>query len=106
MIVRRTAIVFDARASNGIGFESSSLHALERAGELVRLRSARDRVGDYGTRRSRDEEGGRRESVAHRKTDCVRSVSPFPLAINTLGSVRRMAMSMGASIDAVAELVR
>src|SRR5207247_10042360 len=30
-------------------------------------------------------------------------ISPFPLAINTLGSPRRMAMSMGAqSVDAVA----
>src|SRR5207247_7935115 len=46
---------------------------------------------------------GGRQALLIEKPTIAGQVSPFPLAINTLGSYRRMAMSLGAdSVDEVA----
>ena len=80
------------------------LAALERAGELVRVSTpiaTELEITELADREMKKPGGGK--ALLIEKPTVGGSVSPFPLAINTLGSARRMAMSMGAeSIDAVA----
>lgn len=78
--------------------------ALERAGELVRVSAplATELEITEVADREMKKPGGGKALLIEKPTVCG-EVSPFPLAINTLGSARRMAMSMGAeSVEAVA----
>ena len=83
---------------------ASFLTALERAGELVRFSAplaTELEITALADREMKKPSGGK--ALLIEKPTVSGVVSPFPLAINTLGSARRMAMSMGAeSIDAVA----
>ena len=69
------------------------VEALESAGELRRIRgilwprSLRSR-----TRRPRNEVAGRRQGPPDRKADSQRPGESFPVAINTMGSWKRMAI--------------
>ena len=83
---------------------ASFLAALERAGELVRISTplaTELEITELADREMKKPGGGKALLVEKPTVSGV--VSPFPLAINTLGSARRMAMSMGAeTVDAVA----
>lgn len=89
-----------------MAFESyaSFLTALERAGELIRISTplaTELEITELADREMKKPGGGK--ALLIEKPTVSGVVSPFPLAINTLGSAHRMAMSMGAeSIDAVA----
>src|SRR5687768_3507420 len=81
------------------------LEKLEKAGELVRIKeetATELEITEIADREMKRPEGGK--ALLFEKPTVNGSVSPFPLAINTLGSFRRMALSMEAeSIKAVAE---
>jgi 4-hydroxy-3-polyprenylbenzoate decarboxylase len=83
---------------------ASFLAALERAGELIRISTplaTELEITELADREMKKPGGGK--ALLIEKPTISGVVSPFPMAINTLGSPRRMAMSMGAeSIDAVA----
>jgi 4-hydroxy-3-polyprenylbenzoate decarboxylase len=77
---------------------------LERVGELVRVAApvATELEITELADREMKKPGGGKALLIEKPTICG-AVSPFPLAINTLGSPRRMALSMGAdSLDHVA----
>jgi 4-hydroxy-3-polyprenylbenzoate decarboxylase len=81
------------------------LNALEKAGELLRVSSpcaSELEITEIADREMKKPGGGK--ALFFEKPTVNGAVSTFPLAINTLGSFRRMALSMEAeSIDAVAE---
>ena len=82
--------------------------ALERAGELVRISeplATELEITELADREMKKPGGGK--ALLIERPTIAGHVSPFPLAINTMGSERRMAMSLGAeSVEAVAaELV-
>src|SRR3954464_526119 len=83
---------------------SSFLAALEKAGELKRIAepgATELEITAVADREMKSRGGGK--GLLFEKPTVNGQVSPFPLAINTMGSWRRMAMSMNAeSIDAVA----
>src|SRR5688572_20500525 len=89
-----------------MGFESFTafVAALERAGELTRISqplATELEITELADRQMKTPGGG--NALLIEKPTISGKVSQFPLAINTLGSAKRMAMSMGAeSIDAVA----
>src|SRR5947208_8525822 len=92
-----------------MAFESYQqfLEELEAAGELVRIRepvATELEITELADREMKRPGGGK--ALLIEKPTVNGEASPFPLAINTLGSERRMAMSLGtASIDqAAAEL--
>ncbi len=80
------------------------LSALERAGELKRITqpvATELEITEFANREMKLPGGGK--ALLFEKPTVNGVLSPFPLAINTMGSWRRMAMSMGAeSVDAVA----
>src|SRR6266566_3554882 len=80
------------------------LAQLEAAGELRRIAeplATELEVTELADREMKKPGGGK--ALLIEKPTVNGQVSPFPLAINTLGSHRRMAMSMGAdSMEAVA----
>src|SRR5512136_1159999 len=83
------------------------VEALDRAGELIRIRqpvATELEITELADREMKQPGGGR--ALLIEQPTVNGQVSPFPLAINTLGSGRRMAMSLGLnSIDeAAAEL--
>src|SRR4051812_39617038 len=83
------------------------LEALEGAGELIRIRepiATELEITELADREMKKAGGGK--ALLIEKPTIEGQVSPFPVAINTLGSEKRMAMSLGAqSIDeAAAEL--
>src|SRR5437763_1973016 len=83
------------------------LNQLEAAGELKRISqpiATELEITELADREMKSPGGGK--ALLIEKPSVKGTVSPFPLAINTLGSERRMAMSMGlASMDeAAAEL--
>ena len=84
------------------------VNALHRAGELKRIaQPVATELEITETRRPRNEIARRRQGAAVEKPTIAGVVSPFPVAINTLGSHKRMAMSMGAdSVEEVAERTR
>ena len=89
-----------------MAFESfrEFLGALEKAGELIRVPQpvATELEITEAADREMKKPGGGKALLFEQPTVNGR-VSPFPLAINTLGSHRRMAMSLGAeSVAAVA----
>jgi 4-hydroxy-3-polyprenylbenzoate decarboxylase len=78
--------------------------ALEKAGELKRISepvATELEITELADREMKQPNGGK--ALLFEKPTVNGQVSPFPLAINTLGSARRMAMSVGAeSIETVA----
>src|SRR4051812_47749896 len=80
------------------------LSALERAGELIRVTepvATELEATELADRQMKSPGGGK--ALWIEKPTVNGSVSPFPLAINTLGSWKRMAISLGAgSVDEVA----
>ena len=78
--------------------------ALDRAGELKRISqplATELEITEFANREMKSAGGGK--ALLFEKPTVNGQVSPFPLAINTMGSWRRMAMSLGAdSVDAVA----
>ena len=77
---------------------------LDRAGELKRISqpvATELEITELADREMKQPGGGKALLIEKPTVNGV--VSPFPVAINTLGSHKRMAMSMGAnSVDAVA----
>jgi 4-hydroxy-3-polyprenylbenzoate decarboxylase len=80
------------------------VHALEQAGELKRISqpvATELEITEIADREMKLPGGGK--ALLFEKPTVNGVVSPFPVAINTLGSHKRMAMSMGAeSVDEVA----
>ena len=78
--------------------------SLERAGELVRLSqliATELEITEIADREMKKAGGGK--ALLFEKPTVNGVVSPFPVAINTMGSHKRMAMSLGAnSMDEVA----
>ncbi len=89
-----------------MAFESfrEFVEALDRAGELKRISqpvATELEITELADREMKSPGGGK--ALLFEKPTVNGVVSPFPVAINTLGSHRRMALSMGAeSVDAVA----
>src|SRR5881296_866551 len=89
-----------------MAFESfrEFVQQLERAGELIRITqpvATELEITELGDRQMKSPGGGK--ALLFEKPTVNGAVSPFPLAINTLGSWKRMAMSLGAgSVDEVA----
>src|ERR1700679_2761090 len=83
---------------------SAFVAALESAGELKRWRfpvATELEITEIADREMKSPGGGK--ALLFEKPTVNGVVSPFPVAINTLGSHKRMAMSMGAnSVDEVA----
>jgi 4-hydroxy-3-polyprenylbenzoate decarboxylase len=77
---------------------------LDRAGELKRITqpvATELEITEIADREMKSPNGGK--ALLFEKPTVNGEVSPFPLAINTMGSHKRMAMSMGtASVDAAA----
>src|ERR1051326_5476018 len=80
------------------------LSQLERAGELKRITqpvATELEITELADREMKKPGGGRALLIEKPTVNGV--VSPFPVAINTMGSHKRMAMSLGAnSVEAVA----
>ena len=83
---------------------SDFIDALDRAGELKRIShpvATELEMTEYADREMKQPGGGK--ALLFEKPTVNGQLSPFPVAINTLGSWRRMALSFGAeSVDAVA----
>src|ERR1700730_8200325 len=80
------------------------VNALDRAGELKRITqpvATELEITELADREMKSPDGGKALLIEKPTVNGV--VSPFPVAINTMGSHRRMAMSMGAnSVEEVA----
>src|SRR5947207_12453790 len=80
------------------------LNTLERAGELKRISqpvATELEITELADRQMKSPGGGKALLIEKPTVNGV--VSPFPLAINTMGSWKRMALSLGAgSVDEVA----
>src|SRR5947208_3659502 len=80
------------------------VHQLDRAGELIRIPqpvATELEITELADRQMKSQGGGK--ALLIEKPTVNGQVSPFPLAINTMGSWKRMAMSLGAnSVDEVA----
>src|SRR5271157_2899020 len=80
------------------------VNALDRAGELKRISqpvATELEITELADREMKSPGGGR--ALLFEQPTVNGQVSPFPLAINTLGSHRRMALSLGAaSVEEVA----
>src|SRR6185436_9790376 len=78
--------------------------SLDKTGELIRIAqpvATELEITELADREMKKPGGGKALLIEKPTVDGV--VSPFPLAINTMGSHRRMAMSLGAnSVDEVA----
>src|SRR3954465_12965161 len=92
-----------------MAFESYQqfLEELEAAGELVRIReplATELEITELADREMKKPGGGK--ALLIERPTVNGQVSSFPLAINTMGSEKRMAMSMGANsvADVAAEL--
>jgi 4-hydroxy-3-polyprenylbenzoate decarboxylase len=89
-----------------MAFESfrEFINQLDRAGELKRISqpvATELEITEIADREMKSPGGGK--ALLFEKPTVNGAVSPFPLAINTLGSHKRMALSMGAnSVDEVA----
>src|SRR5450756_1630197 len=80
------------------------LNKLESAGELIRVTqpvATELEITELADRQMKSPGGGK--ALLIEKPTVNGTVSPFPLAINTMGSHKRMAMSLGVnSVDEVA----
>ncbi len=78
---------------------------LDQMGELIRFRqpvATELEITEIADREMKKPGGGK--ALLFEKPTIQGKVSPFPVAINTMGSDRRMALSMGAeSVESVAE---
>src|SRR6478752_2962196 len=87
------------------GSYSDFIAALDKAGELKRIAApvaTELEITELADREMKSPGGGK--ALLFEKPTVNGVVSPFPVAINTLGSHKRMAMSMGAeSVDEVAK---
>src|SRR6266498_346862 len=89
-----------------MAFDSSRdfLKALEAADELVRIQqpvATELEITELANRQMKSQGGGKALLIEKPTVNGV--ISPFPLAINTMGSWKRMALSLGApSVDAAA----
>src|SRR5216110_2708390 len=89
-----------------MAFESFGefVRQLERAGQLTRITQAvasELEITELADRQMKSPGGGKALLIEQPTVNGV--VSPFPVAINTMGSHKRMAMSLGAnSVDAAA----
>ena len=89
-----------------MAFDSSRdfVIALERAGELIRISppvATELEITELADRQMKSPGGGK--ALLIEQPTVNGQVSPFPVAINTLGSWKRMALSLGAnSVDEVA----
>src|SRR5438094_5271535 len=89
-----------------MAFESFGefVRQLERAGQLTRITQAvasELEITELANREMKSPGGGK--ALLIEKPTVNGQVSPFPVAINTMGSWKRMAMSMGAnSVEEVA----
>src|SRR5580700_2062524 len=86
---------------------SHFIEELDRASELLRISqpvATELEITELADREMKSPGGGK--ALLIEKPTVNGQVSPFPLAINTMGSHRRMAMSLGASSmeDVAAEL--
>ena len=83
---------------------SEFIDALEKAGELKRIKfpvATELKITEIADREMKSPGGGK--ALLFEKPTINGQVSPFPVAINTMGSWKRMAMAMGAeSVDAAA----
>ncbi len=92
--------------SSRMAFDSyrDFIEQLDRAGELIRITqpvATELEITELADREMKKPGGGKALLIEKPTVNGV--VSPFPVAINTMGSQKRMAMSMGAeSVDAVA----
>src|SRR5471032_1932597 len=81
------------------------VNALDKAGELKRISqpvATELEITEIADREMKLPGGGR--ALLFEKPTVNGVISPFPVAINTLGSNKRMALSLGAeSVDGVAE---
>ena len=81
------------------------LNALENAGELIRIKSPTAtelEITEIADREMKKPDGGK--AIYIEKPTINGKISSIPLAINTMGSTKRMAMALGAnSVDEVAE---
>ena len=81
------------------------LDALEKAGELIRVSepiATELEITELADREMKKPGGGK--ALLIEQPTVNGEVSPMPVAINTMGSARRMAMALGAeSVEAVAE---
>jgi len=84
---------------------SEFIEALDRAGELRRISrpvATELEITEIADREMKQPGGGK--ALLFEQPTVNGKISPFPVAINTLGSWKRMAMAMGAeSVDAVAK---
>src|SRR5437868_2795323 len=93
-------------ASAVMAFDSLSdwISALQQAGELIRISqpvATELEITALADREMKKPGGGKALLIEKPTVNGV--ISPFPVAINTMGSHKRMAMSLGAdSVDAVA----
>src|SRR6266550_8572211 len=83
------------------------IETLEKAGELKRFAqpiATELEITEIADREMKKRDGGK--ALLFEKPTVNGQVSPFPLAINTMGSHQRMAMSLGADSveDVAAEL--
>ncbi len=82
--------------------------ALERAGELTRVPDSVDTdllVSEWADREMKSASGGK--ALLFEKPAVCGKISPFPLAINTMGSRRRMALALKvSSIDDIAQEIQ
>src|SRR5687768_2180171 len=80
------------------------VNQLDKAGELIRIQqpvATELEITELADRQMKSPGGGKALLIEKPTVNGV--VSPFPLAINTMGSAKRMAMSLGAnSVDEVA----
>src|SRR6185503_2268209 len=80
------------------------INALDAAGELIRISqpvTTELEITELADRQMKSPNGGK--ALLIEKPTVNGAISPFPLAINTLGSWKRMALSLGApSVDAAA----
>ncbi|MHB9006275.1 MAG: UbiD family decarboxylase [Limisphaerales bacterium] len=80
------------------------IDTLDRAGELIRIGqpvATELEITELANRQMKSPGGGKAILIEHPTVNGI--ASPFPVAINTLGSHRRMALSMGAeSVEDVA----
>ena len=81
------------------------IDTLDRAGELIRIGqpvATELEITELANRQMKSPGGGKAILIEHPTVNGI--ASPFPVAINTLGSHRRMALSMGA--DSVEDVAR
>src|ERR1044071_9612154 len=80
------------------------LNALESVGELIRMQqpvATELEITELANRQMKSPDGGK--ALLSEKPTINGVISPFPLAINTMGSSKRMAISLGApTVDAAA----